>query len=35
MKFENQEFCWALIISYVEVVVESWEHFDQFDMYVV
>jgi hypothetical protein len=35
MKFENHKFCRALIISYVEVVVKGWEHFEHFDTHVV
>jgi hypothetical protein len=35
MKFENHEFCRALIISYVEIVVKSSEHFEHFDTYAV
>jgi hypothetical protein len=35
MKFENHEFFRALIISYVKVVVKSWERFEHFDMYAV
>jgi hypothetical protein len=35
IKFENHEFCRTAMMSYVEVVVKSWERFEHFDMYVV
>jgi hypothetical protein len=35
MKFENHEFCQVVMISYVEVVINSRECFEQFDTYAL
>jgi hypothetical protein len=33
MKFKNHEFCRVVMISYIEIVINSREHFEQVDIY--
>jgi hypothetical protein len=35
MEFKNHECCRVFMISYIEIVIDSRERFEQFDMYAL
>jgi hypothetical protein len=35
MKFKNHDFWWMVMISYIEIVINSREHLEEIDIYAL